>query len=113
MASTSQTSSPFHSGGGRLFSRMHNLKHSYLLLSLFQLFHQSGVPYLGSPDLIFSFYKFILNSTFNEGDGEQSSNEVERLKSRLQSELFKVKYQTSVLRITVHVRSFQLRGSSY
>ncbi|KAJ1425852.1 hypothetical protein SESBI_10773 [Sesbania bispinosa] len=78
MPSTSQTSSPFHSGGGRLFSRMHNLKCSYLLLSLFQLFHQSDIPHLGSSDLIFSFSKFILNSTFNEGDGELSSNKLER-----------------------------------
>ncbi|KAJ1420539.1 hypothetical protein SESBI_14284 [Sesbania bispinosa] len=81
MASTSQTSSPFHSGGGRSFNRMHNLKHNYLLFSLFQLFHQPDIPQLGSPDLIFSFSKFILNSTFNESDGEQSSNVLERLKT--------------------------------
>ncbi|KAJ1395396.1 hypothetical protein SESBI_33354 [Sesbania bispinosa] len=82
MASTSQTSSHFHSGGGRSFSRMHNLNRRQLLLSLIQFFHQPSISQLEFPDLIFSFSKLILNSTFNESDGEQPSSELEGFKTK-------------------------------
>ncbi|KAJ1405858.1 cell division cycle protein 16 [Sesbania bispinosa] len=91
MTSTSQTS-PFHSGGGRSFSRMHNLNRRQLLLSLVQFFHQPRISQLEFPDLIFSCSKLILNSTLNEGDGERPFSELEGFKSKLQTKLLRMEY---------------------
>ncbi|KAJ1381813.1 hypothetical protein SESBI_44821 [Sesbania bispinosa] len=92
MASTSQTSSPFHSRGGRSFSRMHNLNRRKLLLSRVQFFHQPRTSQLEFPDLIFSYSKLILNSSFNESDGEQPSSELEGFKTKLQTKLLRMEY---------------------
>ncbi|KAJ1427587.1 hypothetical protein SESBI_09471 [Sesbania bispinosa] len=98
MASTSQTSSPFHSGGGRPFNRMYSLKRRHLLLSLFQFFLKPSISELDFPDLIFSCSKLILNSAFNESIGESSSSELEGFKTKLQTKLLRIEYYTSVLR---------------